>query len=183
MPYTTLAYIARHPTDRRTMKHKQTPKHVPPSRRWAGPEETNDDPLENLRVDVHDPYILVALLGTCFRANIGDKTLHGWQLSEHSPGQPQMRRLVNLGGSEVLTNCTRLLPLERLACAPMHVQPMHSYMTPKFHMTPKFKWPASGRAPASTAASARNAELSPIYTGHLLCVTSRGSWTAKVLRG
>ena len=50
------------------MNHKQTPKHVPLSRRWRGTWETNDDPLENLRVDVHDPYILVALRGTCLRA-------------------------------------------------------------------------------------------------------------------
>jgi hypothetical protein len=69
MPHTTLAYIARHPADRHHHHdHKQTPKHMPPSRRWPGTGETNDDPLENLRVDVHDPYILVALRGTCFRA-------------------------------------------------------------------------------------------------------------------
>ena len=52
--------------------------------------------------------------------------------SEHSPGQLQLRRLVNEGGSEVLTNCTRLFPPVRSACAPMHV-----------YTTPKFKWPGS----------------------------------------
>jgi hypothetical protein len=53
MPHTTLAHIARHPSDA-TM------------RRWPGTGKTNDDPLKNLRVDVHDPYILVAL--TCWLA-------------------------------------------------------------------------------------------------------------------
>jgi hypothetical protein len=70
MPHTTLAYIARHPADRHHHHESQTnaQTRAPLSRRWPGTGETNDDPLENLRVDVHDPYILVALRGTCLRA-------------------------------------------------------------------------------------------------------------------
>ena len=67
MPHTTPAYIARHPADRRHHHESQTDAQTR-APRWPGPGKTNDDPLENLRVDVHDPYILVALRGTCLRA-------------------------------------------------------------------------------------------------------------------
>lgn len=70
MPHTTPAYIARRPADAHHHHESQTnaQTRAPLSRRWPGTGETNDDPLENLRVDVHDPYILVALRGTCLRA-------------------------------------------------------------------------------------------------------------------
>ncbi len=45
------------------MNHLQTSKHVPPLPPLAGYGGGS-----NLRVDVHDPYILVALRGTCLRA-------------------------------------------------------------------------------------------------------------------
>ena len=102
--------------DRRHHHESQTnaQTRAPLSRRWPGPGETNDDPLENLRVDVHEPYILVALRGTCFRAKYRKQDApwlatdeYGRKIrkrrspqsnSEHSPGRLQMRRLVNSGG-------------------------------------------------------------------------------------
>ena len=71
------------------MNHKQTPKHMPPSRRWPGTGDTNDDPLENLRVDVHDPYILVALRGTCFRAKYRRQDAPWLATDEYGPEDPE----------------------------------------------------------------------------------------------
>ena len=67
MPHTKLAYIARHPADphhHESQTNVQT--RAPLSRRWPGTGETVLTMIRS--IDVHDPYILVALRGTCFRA-------------------------------------------------------------------------------------------------------------------
>ena len=91
MPHTTLAYIARRPADRHHHHESQTnaQTRAPLSRRWPGTGETNDDPLENLRVDVHDPYILVALRGTCFRAKYRRQDAPWLATDEYGPEDPE----------------------------------------------------------------------------------------------
>jgi hypothetical protein len=88
MPHTTLAYIA--PLTATTlMNHKPNAQTHAPSRRWPGTGETNDDPLENLRVDVHDPYILVALRGTCFRSKYRRQDAPWLATDEYGPEDPE----------------------------------------------------------------------------------------------
>jgi hypothetical protein len=91
MPHTTPAYIARHPADRHHHHESQTnaQTRAPLSRRWPGTGETNDDPLENLRVDVHDPYILVSLRGTCFRAKYRRQDAPWLATDEYGPEDPE----------------------------------------------------------------------------------------------
>ena len=119
---------------------------APLSRRWRGTGETNDDPLENLRVDVHDPYILVTLRGTCFRAKYRRQDAPWLATDEYGPEDPEATITSNefrtlawaaaneqarqLGWIRSFDELHNLLPPVRLACAPMHV-----------YTTPKFKWP------------------------------------------
>ena len=71
------------------MNHLQTSKHVPPSPAAGRVRGRLTMIRSNLRVDVYDPYILVSLRGTCFRAKYRRQDAPWLATDEYGPEDPE----------------------------------------------------------------------------------------------